>query len=108
MTQLELVLLLHRDPAATWTAERVAAEMRYPSTWSADQLGRFARAGLFDEAEGEGFRYRASNDRAGVVDELAELYRRRRTSLTSLIFTRAAEEVQLLSDAFRIRRERDE
>lgn len=107
MTQLELLLLLHRDPAATWTPERVAAEMRYPSSWSADQLERFARAGLFDEAGSDAFRYRANNDRAGIVDELAELYRRRRTSLTSLIFTRAADEVQLLSDAFRIRRKED-
>lgn len=108
MTQLELLLLLHRDPAATWTADGVAAEMRYPSTWSADQLQRFARAGLFVEAGGGGFRYRASNDRAGIIDELAELYRRRRTSLTSLIFTRAADEVQLLSDAFRIRRDKED
>jgi hypothetical protein len=110
VTQLELLLLLHRDPRVAWTAGRAAAEMRYPSAWARDQLDRFAASGLVaagDEDE-PSFRYRPDGNHAVVVDELAELYSRRRTSLTSLIFSPASDEVQLLSDAFRIRRRKED
>jgi hypothetical protein len=110
VTQLELLLLLHRDPRVEWTAARAAAEMRFPPAWARDQLERFAQSGLVaarDEDE-PSFRYRPGGDHAVVVDELAELYSRRRTSLTTLIFSPARDEVQLLSDAFRIRRRKEE
>lgn len=110
MTQLELLLLLHRDPRVEWTPERAGAEMRFPAPWASDQLERFAEAGLVARpgAGDPGFRYAPDGDHSAVVDELAELYRRRRTTLTSLIFSPERDEVQLLSDAFRIRRRKEE
>ncbi len=110
VTQLELLLLLHRDPEVGWTARAAAAEMRYPEQWAADQLERFAITGLLatDGGVEAKYRYSPSSTRAVVVDELAELYRRRRTAVTSLIFTPATDEVRLLSDAFLIRRDKDE
>ncbi len=110
VTQLELLLLLHRDPRVAWTATRAAAEMRFPSAWAGDQLERFAAGGFVTASDEDepSFRYQPNGDHAVVVDELAELYRRRRTSLTSLIFRPARDEVQLLSDAFRIRRRKED
>ncbi len=110
MTQLELLLLLHRDPAVEWTAERAAAEMRFPPAWAEEQLGRFAARGLLASSGGPipVYRYRTEGDHAAVVEELADLYRRRRQSLTSLIFSPGRDEVRLLSDAFRIRRRSEE
>jgi hypothetical protein len=110
VTQLELLLLLHRDPRVEWTPERAAAEMRFPAPWAIDQLERFAAAGLVAgrDAGTPCFRYTAQGDQAAVVDELAELYRRRRTTLITLIFSPAPDDVQLLSDAFRIRRRKED
>lgn len=109
VTQLELLLLLHRDPAIVWTPERAAAELRLPDAWAADQLERFIAAGLLlPGGEGAGFRYRTDAASAAVVDELAQLYARRRTTVTSLIFTPGADDVRLLSDAFLIRRSKED
>lgn len=111
MTQLELLLLLHRDPAIEWTTERAAVEMRFPPPWAAEHLARFAEGGLLASSGGAdpSYRYAPDGDKAATMDELAELYRRRRTSVTSLIFSPAPDEVRLLSDAFRIwRREEDD
>jgi hypothetical protein len=109
VTQLELLMLLHRDPAIGWTPDRAAAEMRLPGAWVAEQLERFVAAGLLVPGGAEAcFRYRTDAASAAVVDELAQLYRRRRTTVTSLIFTPAADDVRLLSDAFLIRRGKEE
>jgi hypothetical protein len=62
VAQLELLLMLHRDPPVEWTAEAAAREMRYPTDWAA--------------AEPLGFRR---------VDELAEAFTRRRSTVTALI-----------------------
>jgi hypothetical protein len=108
-TQLELLLLLHRDASVYWTAQDAAHEMRFPVGWAAEQLERFAAAG-FIAASGQdaAFCYEPDADTAVLIDELAELYQRRRTSITALIFTPRKDDVRLLSDAFRIRRDEED
>ena len=107
VTELELLLLLHRDPAAVWTAADAAREMRMPRGWAAAHLGRFSAAGLLTHTDDADpfFSYRADNDAAAVIDEVAETFRRRRTSMTALIFSPTTPDIALLSDAFRIRRD---
>lgn len=110
VAQLEVLLLLQRDGDVAWTAEEVAREMRYPPGWAATQLVDYCRAGLVAEVPGEETRYRyAPSPRlAGAVEALADLYPRRRTTVTRLIFAPREDDVQLFSDAFRIRREEEE
>lgn len=38
VAQLELLLVLRRDPSVEWTVPMASAEMRYPRDWVAEQL----------------------------------------------------------------------
>jgi hypothetical protein len=107
VAQLELLLILHRDPSVEWTAESAGREMRYPTDWAAAQLLAFQRTGLVGSRGGERptYRYRPRTGLDRIVDELAETFSRRRTTITALIFSGAGEDVQRFSDAFRLRRE---
>ena len=106
VAQLELLLMLHRDPTVEWTAEAAAREMRYPADWAAAELLGFRRAGLVGK-RGGAYRFRPRSALAHVVDELAETFSRRRSTVTALIFSGAGKDVQRFSDAFRIPRKED-
>jgi hypothetical protein len=55
VAQLELLLVLHRDPSVEWTVPMASAEMRYPRDWVAEQFLDFQRAGLVETgARGKG------------------------------------------------------
>jgi hypothetical protein len=106
VAQLELLLMLHRDPTVEWTAEAAAREMRYPADWAAEELLGFRRVGLVAK-RGRAYRFRARSALAAVVDELAETFSRRRSTVTALIFSGTGEDVQHFSDAFRVPRAED-
>jgi hypothetical protein len=100
VAQLELLLVLRRDPTVEWTVSMASAEMRYPRDWVAEQLLGFEREGLV--ATGErvelSWRYEPRGCLARIVDELAETFARRPRTVTAMIF----------ADAFRLRgREED-
>ena len=103
VAQLELLLILHRDPTVEWTAEAAAREMRYPTDWAAEELLAFRRAGLVG-VRGPAYRFRARSALAHIVDELAETFSRRRSTVTALIFSGTGKDVQCFSDAFRVPR----
>lgn len=105
VAELELLLMLHRDPSVEWTAESAGREMRFPADWVAQQLVGFERAGLLGESgrPQSRYRYRPTDALARVVDELAETFSRRRTTVTALIYSGAGKDVQCFSDAFRLR-----
>ena len=107
VAQLELLLILHRDPAVEWTAESAGREMRFPVDWVGAQLVGFDRAGLVGSSGSEQRTYRYG-PRPGVgriVDELAETFSRRPIAVTSLIYARAADDARCFSDAFRLGRD---
>jgi hypothetical protein len=94
VAQLELLLVLRRDPSVEWTVPMASAEMRYPRDWVAEQLLGFHRAGLVETgARVElSYRYEPRGCLARIVDELAETFSRRPRAITAMIF----------ADAFRI------
>jgi hypothetical protein len=106
VAELELLLMLHRDPSVEWTAESAGREMRYPAEWVAERLVEFDRGGLVgSRRRGQPtYRYRPRAGLARVVDELADTFSRRRMAVTALIFSGAARDAERLSDAFRLRR----
>jgi hypothetical protein len=109
VAQLELLLMLHRDPSAEWSAEAAGREMRYPADWAAEELLGFQRAGLVG-ARGRGtrtYRYRPRSALSHIVDELADTFSRRRSSVTALIYSDAGNDAQCFSDAFRVPRKDD-
>jgi hypothetical protein len=102
VAELELLLILHRNPSIEWTAESAGREMRYPTDWVAARLVGFRRAGLVGSngREQPAYRYHPRSGLGRIVDELAETFSRRRTTVTTLIFSRADEDLQSFSDAF--------
>ena len=94
VAQLELVLVLHRDPSVEWTVPMASAEMRYPRAWVAEQLLDFERAGLVETGARVELSYRYE-PRGCLADRrrLAQTFDRRPRAITAMIF----------ADAFRIR-----
>ena len=109
VAQLELLLLLHRDAAVEWTAESAGREMRFPTDWVSEQLAGFHRAGLVGPSGSDHrtYRYGPGPGLGRIVDELAETFSRRRTTVTSLIFSGTAADVRRFSDAFRLGRDEE-
>ncbi|MBI5104369.1 MAG: hypothetical protein HZB46_05170 [Solirubrobacterales bacterium] len=84
--ELELLLLV-RDQRRSWTAADAALELRAPVDWVSGRLAGLAEGGVLAPQAGEppSFRLRDDDCLAQLVDELADAYRRRRTSVISLI-----------------------
>jgi len=75
--QIEIVLLLMRDPARAWTAPEVAAAVGTPQESAAMRLFLLASGGLivFEAAGMPKYRYASGNAEAdAMLSELAELY----------------------------------
>jgi hypothetical protein len=102
--QLEVLVLLHRDPQARWSAKRVydvvMSTLQSVQRW----LDDLTRRGLIqkhpDEAEG----YQASPDEAvrSLVAQLAECYRNTPVRVIEAIYRRESSAVQSFADAFKL------
>jgi hypothetical protein len=91
--QLELVLLLHADPAAPWSVEAAARELRTGEAWVAAQLSALAAMGLARPVDGGlAYAFDAADPLAPAVAEIADQYRQRRTSIIKLIFSASPDE----------------
>lgn len=103
--QLEVLLLLRREPEREWTASDVAVELATLPQSAADRLADLAHRGFLVKA-GESYHYDGSDrGRDAAVAELEDVYARRRVSLIGLIFAKPSESIRTFADAFRIRKE---
>ena len=109
--QLEVLLLLHRNPARWWTAADVNAEIRTSLASAADRLRDLAERRLAGVEPGTLPRYRfAPVDAAvgGLVSRVAETYRKHRVAIVTLVYSKPSDAVRDLADAFRLGRSRTE
>ena len=106
---LEVVLLLHGDPARTWRVADVAGMVRMSDDTAAAVLAELSRQQLVVEATGPGGRSYRLNvqqpDAAAAVDELAAAWENQRLALIRLLNANALERLRTgaaraLSDAF--------
>jgi hypothetical protein len=108
--QLELLLLLARDGARAWIPAAAAAELRGPEAWVEAQMADLAARGvLLADAHSNialAYRFAVTGPWGAVVNEIAELYPARRTTIIKLIFSTGSD-VRSFSDAFRLRPEED-
>lgn len=103
--QLEVLLLLHRDPAQGWSAAGVGRELRIDADQAGAALGHLAAAGFLIE-DGSGHRFAPRRRRAAeTVDALAALYPSYRVTIISLIFAKPSGPIRDFSDAFRLKEE---
>ncbi|HYC33835.1 MAG TPA: hypothetical protein VEB59_16210 [Gemmatimonadales bacterium] len=107
--QLEVLLLLRRAADRGWTAEEVARELYSHPSSVLHRMSSLAGRGLLRELEPACFRYAPrSAELHDTVRAVAEAYRERRVAVITLIASKPIENVRAFSDAFRLRRKKEE
>lgn len=107
--QLELLILLHDNPAQEWDPES-ASKAIYTVPQSAElRMRELAARGLITQTDEQGPRFRyapGSTETERQVRELASAYRTRRVAVINLIYARPADPVRSFADAFKLRKDR--
>lgn len=114
VAQLEMLLLLRTDPAASWSAEQLARELRLELQWTQSQLEQFRDSGLVEvvpasppsESAAPTFRFRpatAALDEA--VTAVSQAYLIHRVSIIEAIYSKPSGSIRVFADAFRIKKD---
>jgi hypothetical protein len=109
--QLEMILLLFRDPERDWSDVEVADRIKVDPTVAAEGLAHLADAGFAEpvpEANGR-FRYARKTSWADALHELAAAYDTDRVNVINTMTENALERLRTLTarvfaDAFRLRK----
>jgi DNA-binding IclR family transcriptional regulator len=107
--QLEVLLLLRRAPDRGWSAEEVARELYSHPSSVLHRMSSLSGRGLLRELEPACYQYAPrSAELHEAVSAVAEVYRDRRVAVITLIASKPIENVRAFSDAFRLRRKKEE
>jgi hypothetical protein len=101
--QLEVLLLLRAAPEKEWTAVEVARALVSQPESAEQRLADLAGRELIVHGD-DRYRYDASRPSDKAVNDLAEAWATRRTTVIGLVFSKPSDAVTSFSDAFRIRR----
>jgi hypothetical protein len=104
--QLEILLLLHRDPDRRWTAQEVSQAIYTVPASALMRLERLVAEG-FATSSGEAdptyvYEPRSEEIRRQVA-ALSDAFRKDRVAVIKLIFSRPPDPLQSFADAFRLR-----
>jgi hypothetical protein len=103
--QLETLLLLRSDPQKLWTVDEVShALYTQPAAAQMRLADLQARGLLAAQADGR-WKYGATGDADELVGRLADLYRDRRVTVITLIYSKPQQQVQAFADAFKLRKD---
>jgi DNA-binding Lrp family transcriptional regulator len=108
--QLEILLLLHRQPRRTWNSEALARELRIAPESARERLEDMVHDGLLlrQGVSPEEYRYGPESMKLDdAVRGLAAEYARRRVTVISLIYSKPIDRIRIFADAFRIRQDDD-
>lgn len=104
--QLEILLLLHREPEKEWTALDVSQAIYTVPASATMKLEGLVAGGFVTSNGGSDPRYRFAPGSAALreqVEVLAAAYRANRVAVIKLIFARPPDPLQSFADAFRLR-----
>jgi hypothetical protein len=105
---LEILLLLSTGTIREYTAEEVSRTLRTSLDSAGAQLRKLQRARLLVTMEKEGlpnYRFDPASPEAGVIGELEKIYKTRRVSVISFIYSNPTDPLRAFSDAFRLRKD---
>jgi len=108
--ELELLLLLYRDPRTQWSVEGISRELGVERSWATRRLEELCRRG-FVAAEGSpvpSYAYRANAEVDAVIGAVARTYAERRVAVIELIFSRPHNSIRTFASAFRLRKEEED
>jgi len=103
LAQLEVLLMLHREPGRSWTAEQVTSSLYLQRQMVEGLLADLVGRG-FAVQENATFRYKSAGDVVhGVIERLGQLYQERRVTVISEIFAKSSSSARAFAEAFRLR-----
>jgi hypothetical protein len=105
---LEILLLLSTGTIREYTAEDVSRTLRTSLESAAARLKELHRSKLLVTVENEGspqYRFDTASPGAGVVADLEKVYKTRRVSVISFIYSNPTDPLRAFSDAFRLRKD---
>lgn len=108
IAQLEMLLLLRSDPAKQWDVAEISKALYATPEMAAGQLASLQADGLVSVSEDPEQRYQyqvGDPDLRNVINRLAELYRDRRVSVITVLYSEPVNKVQTFADAFKLRKE---
>ena len=101
---LELLLLLHRDPARDWSSDELVRELRSSDGVILPGLETLKSAGLVDERAKGRFGFAAANrELDAMTNELAKVYATSPIALAKAIMRAPNEKLSIFSNAFKFR-----
>lgn len=109
MWDVELLLLLRKEPARSWTTGELVRQLRASGLVVSDALVALQRIDLVgNESTDDRFTYRPATDElAQIVDDLAATYASEPASIMRVIWSTPRTNIQIFADAFRLRKDND-
>jgi hypothetical protein len=108
LEQVEIVLLLRREPGRGWSAPEVSEKLGTPAESTAMRLFLLASNGVisFDGSAGlPRYRYAGGDDGTeALVAELAEAFETRREAVHALVGAPSQDPIRSFSDAFKLKK----
>lgn len=107
IAQLEMLLLLKSDPTKKWSVDEISKALYATPEMSAGQLASLEACGLLVAASDAANHYQywpKTPELESVVNRLAELYRDRRVSVITALYSEPVNKVQTFADAFKLRK----
>ena len=108
LDSLEVVMLLYREQARTWTADQVAVQLKISFRVARRELDRMRGRGIARmDGEDPGFQFDLSDaDKAAAVARIATAYGSRRIELINYVASQTLKRIQSIADAFRVNKDR--
>ena len=105
---LEILLLLSTSTIREYTAEEVSRTLRTSLDSATTRLRELHRSKLLVAVEDGGspkYRFDPASREAAVVADLEKVYKTRRVSVISFIYSNPTDPLRAFSDAFRLRKD---
>jgi hypothetical protein len=103
---VELLLFLWRHSSRAWTAAELVREMRASEFVVREGLTTLQASGLVGADDECAYRYGpAVVELNAVVEQLDALYRERPFSVMQMIFSAPADKLQILAEAFKLKKD---
>ena len=106
LSTLEILLLIHRTRARSWTADELNRELRSSLQLVAGVLANLERSGLVQRESSERYHWHpARPELQRMVGQLEETHATYPFSVIRAIYATHVNQIQALADAFKIKRD---
>jgi hypothetical protein len=108
--QLEVLLLLHREPTREWTADELSRAIYISPEAAAHRLTDFCTRGfcIVDNENGPRYRYNPSISHLDMtIRDLRAAYEQRRVRVINMIFSNPIDQIKSFADAFKFRKDEE-